>query len=66
MSVESLVSLADERTVEPSGVDSRLVARDEQDGLARRVESKRYTPFPICSAEPNLLHVLRNVAGLEG
>ena len=44
MLFEALVGLTDERPVEPPGTDSRLVARDQQYGVAPGVQGEGQPP----------------------
>ena len=44
MPFEALVGRVDERPVEPPGTDSRLVARDQQNGLGSKAKASRRVP----------------------
>ena len=55
--IEPLVGFADEHPVEAPRAGARLVAGDEQDRTACRVEGEGKPPFSIRRAEAHLLHV---------
>src|SRR5205809_2679997 len=57
MSVETLISLADQLPVEPFFAAARFISSNQEDGLALGVESKGHSPFTVGRAEPQFLHI---------
>src|SRR4051794_24727601 len=54
---EAGIRLRDELPIEALLASARLVAGDEQNGLALGIESEGHSPYPVAGRETKLFHV---------
>jgi len=57
MSVKSSICLGDELLVESPFAYTRLVARQEQNGSALRIEGEGYAPYAISGLKSQFFHI---------
>src|SRR5258708_5494947 len=57
MSVKSSIRLGDELLVKSPFAYSRLVARQQQNGMALRIEGKGYAPYAIGGIKSQFFHI---------
>src|SRR5260370_39633551 len=57
MAVETVISLPDQFAIEAPFTEARFISRYKQDRLAFGIKSKSHSPFTVCRAESQLLHV---------
>ena len=57
MSIETIIGLPDQLTVESFGADARLVPSHEKNGPAPSIEGESHSPFAIGRGESKFFHV---------